>query len=96
MDRYFFHIIDKGELVRDEEGTLCADFPCAVEEAKASAKDLARQGIGSGVSPENVCVEIQDEEGKILGALTLMEVIRDPSNPHLQVDCNTPPFVVRH
>ena len=96
MPRYFFHILDQGELVRDEEGTLCPSFDGAIEEAKASARDLARQEIARGQSPEQVCVEIHDERGRILGALSLLEVVRHPSRPKLQSACDVPFGVVRH
>ena len=96
MPRYFFHILNQGELVRDEEGTLCPSLEGALAEAKASACDLARQEIARGQSPEPVCVEIQDEQGRILGALPLLEVVRHPSAPKFEMACEVPFEAVRH
>jgi hypothetical protein len=88
--RYFFHIIDHGEKVTDEEGSDCLDLEAAQQEAKASAADLAREAIHRGESPNAICVEIQDRDGRVLSALTVREVIDHPRTPAFDPACVQP------
>ena len=85
--RYFFYIIDNGQIIPDEEGSECSDLDAAKEEAKASALDLARQAIHRGWRPTTICVEIQDGEGRVLSALKVQEIFEHPRRPIFDKAC---------
>lgn len=87
MSRFFFHIIDAGGIIPDEEGTECPNLLAAQAEAKSSARDLARQAIRRGASPSSICVEIHDQRGKVVSALTVQEVMAHPQHPSFDASC---------
>lgn len=93
--RYFFHIIDHGHLVPDEEGMECLSVEAACAEARASATDLARQAIRHGALPSDICVEIQDSDGRVVSALTVEEVMTHPQTPAFATACDQPD-AIRH
>ena len=87
MTQYFFHIVRKGELIRDEEGTALPDLGAARTEAKASARDIAREAIVEGSRPGDLCVEIQDRHGKVLASLSVGEILEHPDAPAFEQGC---------
>jgi len=87
MPLYYFHIYQRGTLIHDEEGSLCADLSTAKREAGASAADLARQALAGGESVDELCVEIHDEQNRVLAGLTLREVLSNPKHPAFDVSC---------
>ena len=89
MARYFFHILDQGHMIPDEEGQECADLAAAKDEARASARDLATQAIQRGESPNRICVEIQDRAGRIIAALAVEEVLEQPRHPAFDAACRS-------
>ena len=62
MSRYFFHIRDGRILVRDEEGMECRTMAAVLDEARASARDMASEARWSLVTPR-ASIEIEDENG---------------------------------
>jgi hypothetical protein len=62
MSRYFFHIRDGLVFVPDEEGMECRTMAAVLDEARASARDLASEALWSSESPL-ASIEIEDEEG---------------------------------
>ena len=78
MSHYYFHIYEHGTLIWDEEGSECPDLDAAKREAMASATDLARQALARGEPADGLCVEIRDEDGRILAGLTIREVLAHP------------------
>ena len=89
MARYFFHIVDQGHVIPDEEGSDHPDLEAAKNEARASARDLAAQAIRRGETPNAICVEIHDHAGRVLAALAVEEVLSDPSDPAFDVACRS-------
>ena len=87
MPRYFFHVYQNNRRISDREGTDCPDLGEAKSEAVVSAKELAGQAIGSSTPPSSLCVEIADEGGVTLTALTIAEVLEHPASPHFKKNC---------
>jgi hypothetical protein len=56
--RYFFHVLEAGDRVEDEEGTVLPDPETAIAQAAAVARQLAQDG-GAGC-----LVQLTDESGK--------------------------------
>lgn len=88
MKLYFFDIVRKGEFIRDEEGTSLPDLGAARSEAKASARDIARQAIVEGSRPADLCVEIRDRHGRVLASLSVGEILEHPDSPTFEQGCN--------
>ena len=62
MSRYFFHIRDGRILIRDEEGMECHTMAAVLDEARASARDIASEARWSFDAPL-AAIEIEDEDG---------------------------------
>jgi hypothetical protein len=78
MPHYFFDIHDRTDRIADEEGTDCADLDAALEEAKASARDLAKQYIDDRQSLLTCTIEIRDETGDVVGFLPIRAILGRP------------------
>jgi len=91
MPRYFFHIADGSDLILDEEGSMLPDLEAAKAEARASARDIARQAIAQRRRPSDACVEIQDAEGRVLLSLSVEEILEHPRNPAYRETCGVSP-----
>ena len=89
MSRYFFHIYQNGSLIPDDEGSDCPDLEAAKQEAKASAADLARQALARGEPADQMCVEIHDEQDRVLAGLTIQEVLAHPRHPRFDATCGS-------
>lgn len=79
MPRYFFSIRDDFGLIPDEEG---GDFPsptAALEEAEATARDLAKQLIDMK-RPLAAIVEVRDVKGALVAAIPLAKAILPKPN----------------
>jgi hypothetical protein len=87
MPHYFFPVYQAGRKVDDTEGTACHDLSAAKDYAVESARELANQAIGSGIPPSTLCVEIVDDAGRTLAALTIAEVIEHPAAPSFKPNC---------
>ena len=90
MPLYYFHIYQHGSLIRDEEGTVCPDLEAAKREASASAADLARQAVAQGDPIDGLCVEIHDEQERVLAGLTIQEALSHPNHPAFEPSCGVP------
>jgi hypothetical protein len=87
MSRFFFHVREGERLVRDEEGSECPDLAAAREEAKASARDLAKQYLDDRTAPDPLCVEICDAAGRVLTVLPMAELLDNPAAPAFHEHC---------
>jgi len=87
MSHFYFHIYEHGTLIWDEEGSECPDLDAAKLEAMASATDLARQALARGEPADGLCVEIRDEDDRILAGLTIREVLAHPRHPNFAPSC---------
>lgn len=88
MPRFYFTVYDRSRKVPDREGTECEDLASAKLEAVTSAKELAKQAIDNDVAPGTICVEILNERGEIVSALTVQEVIDHPISPAFSASCD--------
>ena len=87
MSRYFFHIYQHGTLIPDEEGSECLNLDAAKHEAMDSARDLARQALARGEPADGLCVEIHDDQNRVLAGLTIREVLAHPRHPSFAPSC---------
>jgi hypothetical protein len=87
MSRFFFYIVNNGEVIPDHEGTECSDLHWAKAEAVATARDVARQQIAEHRSLKNACIEIRDREGRILSSVNVHEVLDNPERPDFGAHC---------
>jgi hypothetical protein len=87
MPLYYFHIYQDGDLIRDEEGSICPDLAAAKREAAASATDLARQALAGGEPVDELCVEIHDAQERVLAGLSIGEVLFHPLHPAFAPSC---------
>ena len=88
MPHFYFDVRDHHGLITDDEG---ADFRClndALFEAKASARDIAHQCISNNVPVSSSCVEVRDDRGQVVAALTVAEVLAHPMHPEFKNRCS--------
>jgi hypothetical protein len=77
MPLYYFHICQRGKMIRDEEGSICPDF------------DAAKQALAKGQSVDELCVEIHDDQERVLAGLSIGEVLSHPHHPAFEASCGT-------
>lgn len=87
MPRYYIDMRDEHGLIPDEEGAEFDTLQLALAEAKASAQDIAHQNIRNRRSIDASCVEVRDERGQVVAALTVAEVLAHPRHPEFQNHC---------
>lgn len=87
MARYYIDLRDVDGIIFDEEGAEYAHLEEALEEAKASAPDVVRHHMDNRLSLQDTCVEVRDNEGRTVAALTVAEVMAHPVHPHFRRDC---------
>ena len=90
MPKYFIDLRDATGMVRDGEGAHYEYFEDALDEAKASARDLVRQYMDDRISLRETCVEVRDVQGRTVAALTVAEVLEHPVHPHFKSECDAP------
>jgi hypothetical protein len=74
MSQYFFSIRDPQGIIADEEGSDCRNDADALEEATASARDLAKQYIDSRTAFAGSSIEVRDAGGVLLASVAILEV----------------------
>ena len=87
MARYFIDLRDSDGTIPDDEGAEFAHLEDALEEAKASARDLVKQYLDNRLALGTVCVEVRDIKGDTVAALTVAEVLAHPVHPHFKTEC---------
>jgi hypothetical protein len=87
MAKYHFNVRHHRRLMVDNEGANFMFFGEALEEAKASARDLAHQLLDNRISLTEACVEVTDDDGKVLAALSVDEVLAHPNFPRFKGQC---------
>jgi hypothetical protein len=75
VPRYYFHIRDGKNLIRDEEGTDLPGPEAAHAEAMASARDLALDEIRSQHRVDGRTIEIVSEFGDTIETLAVRESV---------------------
>jgi hypothetical protein len=64
MPRFFIDLRDQTGLVKDEEGSIYSHIGDALDEAKASARDLVQQYMDNRIPLGTSCVEVRDVQGR--------------------------------
>ena len=88
MPRFFIDLRNGTGLVRDEEGAIYDHIEDALDEAKASARDLVRQYMDARTPLGESCVEVRDLKGRTVATLTVAEVLEHPVHPAFKNDCS--------
>lgn len=96
MPKFFIDVRDASGTVRDEEGADFDHIEDALNEAKASARDLVRQYVDSRTSLTATCVEVRDALGRTVATLTVAELLDHPTHPHFKSDCSDVPKPGHH
>jgi hypothetical protein len=91
VPRFFIDLRDRSGLVRDEEGAIYSHIEDALEEAKASARDLVQQYMDDRIPLGTSCVEVRDVQGRTVATLTVAEVLEHPVHPAFKNDCTETP-----
>ena len=91
VQRYYFHIVDNGKWVPDEEGGLFATLEEVKHEAVHSAQELASQALSRGESPERICVEVHDSRQAIILAVDAKDAFVGSASFSLKPICRARP-----
>jgi hypothetical protein len=78
MGRFYFHLKDGVELIRDPEGADLRDAAEAKRMALVSARELLADAIKSGKSRVPEAFVIVDEEGRAIATVPLAIVVPEP------------------
>ena len=78
--RYFFHIKRGDERVEDPEGAEFADIYAAVEEAEATAREIAAEELLDTTLPANWCLEVADIYGRIHDVVPFGTLVARPQD----------------
>lgn len=87
MPKFFIDLHDPRGIVKDEEGAFFEHVEDALDEAKASARDMVQQYMHAGTSLKSTCVEVRDVQGRIVASLSIAEVLDHPLHPHFHQSC---------
>ena len=90
MAIFYIDLRDGGGLVPDEEGAEFDHLDEALEEAKASARDLVKQFAGDQAAAAGARVEVRDLAGNTVAAVMVDEVLADPHTSEFRQACNFP------
>ena len=80
MPRYFFHIRDDDNLIRDEEGTELPDLSAARKEAALSAQEVLLEAGGSAEPWDHCEIEIWDE-ARLIEVVQLGLMVTERTKP---------------
>ena len=75
MLKFYFHIRDGEELVRDEEGLTLRDWRSVKHEGYSSALDVA---LECGCQSSNCSIEVVDQFGKIIDSVVVRPLNKLP------------------
>lgn len=87
MARYFFNIHKPDSVATDHTGLEFTELGYALDEAKAVARDVALQYLDRGLSLSEPCIEITDDAGRVVAALSVGEVLAHPYAPEFKDEC---------
>jgi hypothetical protein len=96
MARYYIDLRDANGMLIDDEGADFDHVEDALNEAKASARDLIKQYVDNLVSLDESCVEVRDVHGRTVAVLTVAEVLRHPIHPAFKNHCSDTPKPGHH
>lgn len=76
MPRFYFHIRDGEDLIRDLEGSDLPDLTAAQSEAAEAARQMQSRRVLSGEAIDDRYFEIADEAGETLAVLQMRSVVK--------------------
>lgn len=91
MPRFFIDLRDGTQRIPDEEGAEFVSLEQALDEAKASARDLVKQYVDGSTPLGETCVEVRDADGRVMAVLTVAEVLDHPLHPAFKNNCGDRP-----
>jgi hypothetical protein len=77
MPRYFFHIKDKEETIRDEEGIELHGLDAVHEEVTESAREMMSDDVRQGSGPDGRTFVVTDEQGQTVLTFPFKDAISD-------------------
>jgi hypothetical protein len=77
MPRYFLHLIERDDLIRDIEGAEFVDLDAARDEAVESIRAIVADHIASGEKLLLRTIEICDDKGNHLATVKAASALRD-------------------
>ena len=78
-------------MIRDDEGADFTGLEAALDEAKASARDLVKQYVDNRVALGESCIEVRDDQGRRVAVLTVAELLEHPVHPAFKNNCSDRP-----
>lgn len=73
--RYFFHVREADQVIRDQEGSELADLAAARHEAWLSACDLALEDIRHGGPVRIREIQIADDKGNVIAVVPVLDIL---------------------
>jgi hypothetical protein len=80
--RFYFHLNNGEEVIRDEEGVLVLDADAALIAAMEIIQELRAEDSVSAAQWEGWRLEITDEAGKVIESLSLDDPLSTTSRRH--------------
>lgn len=71
MPHYFFHIVDHGNVILDEEGMELVDLEAARLEAVVSAQAMLMDASADSEDISHQVIEVSDRAGRVLAKVAL-------------------------
>jgi hypothetical protein len=76
MTRYYFHVRDGEDFIRDLNGENFESLSAARHEALGAARELVADAVESGEPPNHRTIEITDEENRVVAQVPFSEVLK--------------------
>jgi hypothetical protein len=77
MPRYFFHIKDEAETIRDEDGIELHDLDEVRKLATESAREMMSEAVREGHEPSGREFVITDEQGRVVLNFPFKDALSD-------------------
>ena len=77
MPRYYFHIKNELEIIRDQEGQELHGLDAVREEATESAREMMSEKVREGHGPDSRAFVVTDEQGHVVLNFPFRDAIRD-------------------
>lgn len=77
MPKYFFHLRELDQLVRDPEGGVFEDLESARDEARRAIRDIVAEHIAARINLRLRTIEICDDRGNHIATVTVPSALRN-------------------
>ncbi len=75
MPRYFFDIVDDDGVTRDPEGSELSSPALAMDEARATAREMLADSLRAGRRIDARRFDITNESGQVVGTLAFRDLL---------------------